>query len=162
MGTLYREVVEYRHLKVIRLILRFVYVILAADAAFILYILRGSIEGTIYIGLSIMLLAMLGGIMLWGKCKKRYRYGIIDRELIIERLSGHKRKVELNINLKHVISLDRIDEASSNFECAEQHTFTCTGKRDQIYKCVFEKDGKYYSFNFQPSCDLLKKIEKYK
>jgi hypothetical protein len=162
MGTLYREKVEYKYLKASRMLLRLIFGVLALDLVFILVTLIGEIEKTIYPGLSILLLSGAFTIVLWDRCSKCYRYGIIDRELIIERLSGSKRKVVLSLNLSQILYLSRITESTPRVTVDGEYSFTCEGKRGRIYRCVFEKNGKLYSFNFEPSSALLKKIEMYR
>lgn len=162
MGTLYREIVEYRNLRSSKLMLKLIFGVLAADMVFMLYTVRGRVENTIYLGLTVALLGVLGGLVLWGKCKRRYRYGIIDRELIIEKISGEKRRVELNINLKHIVSIDRIDSENSRVNVEEEYIFTFNKRRNFAHRCVFEMEGRLYSFIFEPSPALLKKIEMYK
>lgn len=162
MGTLYREIVENRNLRISRLMLKLIFAILAADMAFMLYIAQGRVENTIYVGLTVALLGVFVGLVLWARCKRRYRYGIIDRELIIERLNGHKRRVELNINLKQIVSIDRVDSEGSRADVEEEYMFTCNKRRSLAHRCVFEMEGRLYSFVFEPSLALLKKIEMYK
>ena len=162
MGTLYREIVEYKYQRLIKLLLKIIYVVLAFDVAFILYSAGDAIQKSDYVGYGVLSVSTILGLTAWRKCKRRYRYAIIDKELIIERFDGNKRKVELNLNIKNIVSLEKLSSNTAAPNVEKEYTFTCTGRRGQAYRCIFEKDGKLYSFNFEPSNALLKKIEAYR
>lgn len=162
MGTLYREIVEYKKLKTSRVILKLIYAVLAIDLIFIFYILSGTIEETIYIGLGVGLLGSFASIVVGERCRRRYRYGIIDKELIIEKLSGRRRRMELNINLKTIISIEKLGFRQSDKALQGEQVFTYNRGLSSVYRCIYEENGCRRSFIFEPSSALLKKIEKYR
>lgn len=158
MGTLYKEVVEYKKQRGVKLILLLGFVILFINTAVLISSLRNIFEEFLLISYILMPLVVIGMIYSWKKYKKRYRYNIIDRELIIEKLNGNKRKPVLNINAKHILRIEKCESKVQREKLHKQYNFLCSGKKGCTYNCIFEKDGKLYGFYFEPSKEFYNKI----
>lgn len=158
MGTLYKEIVEYKKQKGIKLILFLGFAILFINTVVLISSLRNIFEEFLLISYVLMPLVALGMFYSWKKYKKRYRYTIIDRELIIEKLNGSKRKPVLNINAKHIVKIEKCKSKAQREKLCKQYSFLCSGKKECTYNCIYEKDGKLYGFYFEPSKELYNKI----
>lgn len=158
MGTLYKEIVEYKKQRAIRLVLLLGIIILTINIAVLISNLRNIFEEFLLISYVLMPIVVFGMGCLWKKYKTRYRYTIIDRELIIERLNGNKRNPVLNINAKHILRIEKCISRVQKVKLHKQYNFLCSGKKGCAYNCIYEKDGKLYGFYFEPSTELYNKI----
>ncbi|SKA76840.1 hypothetical protein SAMN05443428_101271 [Caloramator quimbayensis] len=157
MGILYREIVDYKHRFLAKLTFILTLIIISVDVVVLVSNPKEFYNELIYAGYAMLPVALLISLILWQKCRIRYKYCIIDNELIIERIKGTKRKVELNLNVKNIVSIDKNSEKRSDIE--KVYNFTCGCKRKDIYRCLFKKEGKLYSFYFAPSGNMLSRIE---
>lgn len=158
MGTLYKEVVEYKNYRFLKHILIAATAVLAMDIIYLTTDLKGAIEELIYVGYGLMPSVMLGTLMVWIKCRRRYRYVIIDNELIIEKLNKNKRKPILNLNIKQIVALERVKSKIQDKEVERVYNCVCTFKNHDVYRCVYSSNGKLISFYFEPSSKLIGKI----
>lgn len=158
MGTLYKEVVEYKYYKFLKHVLIAATTILALDIIYLTTDLKKIIEEFLYVGYGLMPMVILATLLMYGRCKKRYRYVIIDNELIIERLNGNKRKPILNLNIKQIMELEKVRTRTEDDGIDKVYNFACTFKENSVYRCVFVRDGKLISFYFEPSSKLIGKI----
>jgi hypothetical protein len=160
MGTLYREIVEPRYHKMMKFIQLCMIAIVTLDIVFLLSSFKELIiKELTYFGYAFFPIAIFMISYLWVKSKVKYRYVIIDNELIIERFYGDKRKVVLNINVKHIVRIEKAS-CSAKFEnISKNYKFTCLGSKKNSFRCIYNKDGKLYSFCFEPSLSLINKIE---
>lgn len=157
MGILYREIVDYKHRFLARLTFILTLIIISVDVVVLISNPKEFYDEIIYAGYAMLPVALLLSLILWQKCRLRYKYCIIDNELIIERIKGAKRKVELNLNVKNIISIDKSSEKRNDIE--KIYNFTCGCKRKDVYRCLFKKEGRIYSFYFSPSGNLLNRLE---
>jgi hypothetical protein len=158
MGTLYKEIVGYKKQKAIKIVLIFGFVILFINTVILISSLRNIFEEFLLVSYVLILLAAIGMAYSWAKGNKRYKYLIIDRELIIEKLSGYKKKSVLNINTKRIIKIEKWEFGKHSEKLYKQYNFLCSGNRSSAYNCIYEKDGKLYGFYFEPSTELYNKI----
>lgn len=159
MGILYREVVEYKYHKFLRHILFVAIVVMAIDIIYLVSDFRKLIEELVYVGYGLMPVIIFSTFLMVVKCKRRYRYVIIDNELIIEKLNGNKRKPILNINVKQIIKIEKLRNIDQNDSVERSYNFACSFSKSNRYRCVFSRDGKLYSFDFEPSTNLIGKID---
>ena len=110
-----------------------------------------SITGNIFIS------SVLCLIFLMSYNKSKYMYSIENNYLIIKRKISNKTK--LKINIKQIVSVEStVHKNSLNVE--KEYNFSNRG--DLVYRCIFKKDGKLYSVNFEPNLSTLNKIIKMK
>jgi hypothetical protein len=158
MGTLYREIVRPRHNRAMRFILFCIAAVAVIDVIFLLSNYKQLIAELAYVGYGIFPVAIFTTVLLWIKSKVKYRYAIIDNELIIERFYGDKRKVVLNINAKYIKRIEKLSAKAGNEKILRHFNFACSGNKKNTYRCLYSKDGKMYSFCFEPSDSLINKI----
>jgi hypothetical protein len=158
MGFLYNEIVEYKHHSRLRMILLLALILTTASIALLFRSFDESIFGAIFS--SIFALMLGAGFMMyaWARCTKRYKYSIIADELIIERIKGDRKRVELDINVKYITDIENAPEGYDGEGIFKTSRFACSGKRDNIYYCTYKKGGKIYGFYFEPSENLVEKI----
>jgi hypothetical protein len=93
------------------------------------------------------------------KTNRRYKYSIIDNELIIERLNSDRRHVLLNINLKTIERLERIDKMPRDGKkLFVWKRCSFMEKKNKGYLCLYKLSGKEFGFCFEPSQGLVDKI----
>lgn len=110
-----------------------------------------SITGNIFIS------SVLCLIFLMSYNKSKYMYSIENNYLIIKRKISNKTK--LKINIKQIVSVEStVHKNLLNVE--KEYNFSNRG--DLVYRCIFKKDGKLYSVNFEPNLSTLNKIIKMK
>lgn len=158
MGTFYKEIAEKKNQKGIKVSLLIgALIILIYNIA-----LLGNYEYVLFeviiISYAMIIAAVITMVYMWLKCNMKYRYTIIDKELIIEKVGRNRRKSLLNFNIKHIISIEKYNEATNNKKLAKQYSFLCSSKKRESYKCIFEENGKLYGFYFEPSNELVSKI----
>lgn len=158
MGTLYRETVAYRHRKSAKFYLLLIALIMLVDFIIILSDLKRFIREFVYLGYGIIPFAIIITFIIWVKCKTKFRYAIIDNELIIERFNGNKRKVELSLNAKHILKIEKVSSRTKRSEIDKDSIFLCTKRLALAYKVTYEKEGNIYSFYFEPSSRLINKL----
>lgn len=158
MGTLYKEIIGYKNQREIKLVFLLGSAIILINTVVLLSSLR-NVVGEFFLA-SYVLIPLVAIIMAysWKKCNKKYRYTIIDREFIVEKLSGSKRKIMININAKHIIRIEKCKSKSQGEKLYKQYSFLCSGNKGCTYRCIYEKDDKRYGFYFEPSTELYNKI----
>lgn len=158
MGTLYKETVGYKRQKGIRIVLFLGFVILSINTVILISSLRNIFEEFLLVSYILIPLAAIGMAYSWVKGNRRYKYLIIDRELIIEKLSGNKRKPVLNINTKRIVRIEKYESRKPSEKLYKQYSFLCSGNKSSAYNCIYEMKGKLYGFYFEPSTELYNKI----
>ncbi|MCX7884067.1 MAG: hypothetical protein N2448_03435 [Caloramator sp.] len=157
MGILYREIVDYKRRFLAKFTFILTLIIISVDVIILISNPKEFYNEIIYAGYAMLPVALLLSLIFWQKCRLRYKYCIIDNELIIERIKGNKRRVELNLNVKNIISIDKNSEKRNGIE--KIYNFTCGCKKKDVYRCLFEKEGKLYGFYFAPSGNLLSRLK---
>ena len=156
MGTIYKEVVGEKNQKLSRIIIS---VILTAAGVDLVLLIGDFIKGNLQvIGYALVTLAFLSTTYFYRKSKVRYKYLIIDDEVIIEKLIRNKRSVEFNFKAKNIINMERINNKLTDLNASKKPRFFTDNKNNPIYECKVLKNNKTYSFYFQPSEELIKRI----
>lgn len=158
MGTLYRETVEYKKQRLVKFILTSGLLVITLNTVILLSGLRDLIVDFLFVAYAIFPFAILSMAYMWVKYRRRYRYTIIDRELIIEKLEGNKRKSILNVNAKHIVRVEKVSSIVKGEKLYKVFNCSCSRKKSCIYHCIYEKDGRMYGFYFEPSEELISKI----
>jgi len=156
MGYLYREIVEYKQKRFAKILLPLITVLCLLNFIVILSDLKRYLNNFHYVISFLVVALLLLQFKIWRKCKRRYRYQIIDDELIIERFDGEKRRVELSIDIKQIIKVEKIkDKICDDIEYKE---YCFTNKNNNLYRVFYKMDGKMYSFCFEPSTKFINKV----
>lgn len=158
MGILYKEVVQYKHYRNIKFIFNLIFILLTMNTVYLLINFKNKESELLYINYGILPLSILTLAFLYIKFRKKYRYNIIDNELIIERLKGEKSDVVLNFNIKHIVKMGKVTPDLKNERVDREYNFICSGKRRSAYYCTFKNADTMCRFYFEPSEELLKKL----
>lgn len=158
MGILYKEVVEYKYQRNIKAILLIILMLITANTFFLLSSYRRVIEELAYVSYVIIPLAFVAAFVLNFRARRRYRYGIIDNELIIEKFTGEKRKVVLSLNAKYISKIEKVASDERMGRVDEEYNFICSGRKKEVYYCTFKRNGRLCRFYFEPSQELIKKL----
>lgn len=160
MGALYREEVECYDKSIFKGVITFLGVIFATLVLFFIFdlMLIGDYFDFVLI---VSIITLIGvAIKLKRKVTRVYRYEIIDKEIIIEDVTRGRRKVKLNFNAKHIVTLGEQGVKYINGKpVVREYKFMCNTKSKNTKRCIFEKNGKLYSLRFEPSDALITKIE---
>lgn len=106
--------------------------------------------------LSITILMLLGEII---SCYTSYKYAIIADKLIVNRILGSNERNLASIKLSDIKYIGIKSEAPKR-KCKSVGTFVCSLFSQKTCVCVFEQKGKMYKFDFEPSEELLCRINK--
>lgn len=160
MGTLYREEVECCSKSILK---GSIGTILGAFGVLALCFILGVMLFKDYYEMILIMagiVAVFSTIKLKRRATRAYRYEIIDREVIIKDVTNGRRVVKLNFNARNIVTLDEIDTKYKGIEpIAREYNFVCNLKAKNKKRCIFERDGKLYSFRFEPSEAFINKIE---
>lgn len=162
MGFLYREVIANKRTSASKAMAFIVLLTLAA------YTSANSVNYSnrydIWLGLILFIDAVLLALVLRIAyeivylSRLRYKYMLIDKELIFEKIVGNSRKVVLSINTKDIEAIKGISEGRKYKNIDRTYKFLCSPCRSKIYCCIVNHDGKKIRSYFQPSEELLKKL----
>lgn len=156
MGILYREVVEYRQKKLAKIMLGVIVFFIFLNGFLILSEISRKLSYFVYFIYLSGLVLLAVQYNLWKKCKRKFRYQIIDNELIIERFEGNRRKVELSLNVKYIVKIEKVKEKIC--DDIENKEYCCSLKNTNLYRVTYKIDDKMYSFCFEPSNNFINKI----
>lgn len=156
MGTMYKEIVVRRRTPVVvGLLLLLVIMIAVSNLVEHIQVFNykiGFITNPIISIITSMLI--LFEIM---KCKVSYRYSIIADQLIIHRLKQKEQNVVENIKLKDIVYMGKEKDYRENYDIANSKRYVCALKLNN-YCCIYKDGDRYRKFFFQPSLNLVQKI----
>lgn len=92
------------------------------------------------------------------KCKVCYRYSIIADQLIIHRLKDREQSVVENIKLKDIVFIGSPLQLKEKIITASSKKYICSLFRLNKYCCVYKEGDKFRKFYFQPSRNLISKL----
>lgn len=162
MGIIYKEVVRHKKISFIHGLLLVLLAILTAN----FFVNAWSYSNRYNIELEILLVAGFIFLIVVFKIAYdiayRYRicytYKLIDTELIFEKAVWKNKKPVLCINVKQIEQLlpSTMDNEIQNV--ARTYRFLCNSRRCKKYCCIVNQDGRKIMFYFQPSDELVKKL----
>lgn len=87
-----------------------------------------------------------------------YYYRLIDRELIFEKLLGDSRRVVISFDARDIEQLAPLKELRNVKDIDRTYKFLCNHSKNKIYCCIVNQKGKNVRFYFQPSEELINKL----
>lgn len=93
------------------------------------------------------------------KCKVKYTYSIIADQFIIHKISGLGDRVVENIKIRNIEYVGKDDFARFKGKLITNKKYMCHTYDLSPYCCIYKENDKYKKFYFQPSINLIKKIE---
>lgn len=92
------------------------------------------------------------------KCKVRYRYSIIADQLIIHKLKDNRQYTAENIKLQNIIFVGKMSDLNKKLNIISSKNYVCSVNMFERYCCVYKDGNAYRKFYFQPSSNLLMKL----
>lgn len=94
------------------------------------------------------------------QCMTKYKYSIMIDKFMIHRIYSNNQTTLENIDLDDIVYIGRNRRNKFNCRKLRRRLYMCdifTGKR---YCCVYKDGSGYKKFYFQPSSELIDRIEK--
>ncbi|QAA30759.1 hypothetical protein [Clostridium manihotivorum] len=95
------------------------------------------------------------------RCRTSYKYSIVADKLIIHRVNPAEQVTLENIKLKDIVFLGGIVSAPKRYPINRRKLYIGSIVGIKTYCCIYRDDNKYKKFFFQPSEDLVNKLEVY-
>lgn len=86
-------------------------------------------------------------------------YKLIHYELICEKSIGKLKRDLLNINMNNVVMIIPESKSKGLKNIEKTYRFCCKSKKSDLYCCIVKVDNKMIKLLFQPSEELLKKLQ---
>lgn len=93
-------------------------------------------------------------------CKVYYKYSIIANKLIINKISGDNEENLISVKISDIVYIGKKTEDIKKYNTKRIGYFTCEKLRLNQSCCIYEKNGVYYKFNFQPSENFIGRLKK--
>ncbi|NEZ47341.1 hypothetical protein FDF74_09060 [Clostridium niameyense] len=158
MGNMYKETIIRKRVPVLLFV-----IILLTISLYLMEFIKGLKINVYNIQqiLNNLIIAFLILISLFEivKCKVRYTYFIIADQFIIHKIKGSEDKVVENIKLKDIIYFGKTNRIKSKFMLTNCKKYTCSLFNGEAYYCIYKKGDKTKKFYFEPSYNLIKKLE---
>ena len=91
-----------------------------------------------------------------------FKYVLIDKDLIFRKLLGNNETVLLNVNIADILMIAPVGSKAFKQYRRVEKTYRLNaslfGKNK--YCGIFNRDGKYYKFTFEPSAKLVKLLKR--
>ncbi|MEG0370915.1 MAG: hypothetical protein RR645_01320 [Clostridium sp.] len=159
MGTLYREEVKCYDKGLFKKIIGLVmFTIVSLVICTISDIVQLG-EYYEFVLVSVIVIGVVTIKALKSRMVRVYRYEIIDKEIIIEDVTKGRRIVKINFKTKNIVLLDEVGSEYTKGNISRKYNFICNHKCKNAKTCIYEKEGKIYSFKFEPSETLVSKIQ---
>lgn len=163
MGILYKEIIRNKKFSIIKglfLIILFTLVTFLATNS-VDYSLRYNIRLDIILLIDVFLSAIMFKIIYEIAYSNRlsYTYKLIDTELIFERMIGNNRRVILSVDARNIEAILQLKEGKNFKDIDRTYKFLCRPCKNKTYCCIVNNKGKKIKFYFQPSDELMRKIE---
>ncbi|MBE6065988.1 hypothetical protein [Clostridium cochlearium] len=155
MGNMYKETVTRK--KAISFIKVFIILISVLFLLSIIEIIYENNMKLITIIVNILFIIFLFTELF--KCKVKYTYSIIADQFIIHKISGLRDKVVENIKIKDIEYIGKDDLVRFKGKLITNKKYMCHTYKLRPYCCIYRENNKYKKFYFQPSMDLIEKIE---
>ena len=156
---MHKEIVTRRRTHVIFLTLIFLTVMLyMIEAVEMMEGVDESIKKILYV-----LIVMLLGVFFIKEiisCIVSYKYSIIADKFIINKIIGNKECNLASIRIKDIVYVGNRKGIPKKFKSKLLGDFSCYLFSCNGSYCIYRKDDKYYSIVFQPSENLMSKLQR--
>lgn len=156
---MHREVIARKKSHVIILGLLFVTVMLYL----VEYIERLNIRVSWFLDLSHISISLVIILFLakeYLSCRISYKYSIIADRLIINRISRKHEDNLTSIRISDIVYIGKRRDIPKEFESKSTGKYTCSLFSHNACCCVYNVNGEYQMFKFQPSKLFLERLKK--
>ncbi|SFC80108.1 hypothetical protein [Clostridium uliginosum] len=103
------------------------------------------------------------GIIFFGiiKCKVSYKYSIIANKLIINKIFSNQETNLESINVSEIVYVGKTGKKnyiSKEYIVKNKGNHLCGLSNTKTFCCIYKKEDQYYRFNFNPSDQLIRKL----
>ena len=161
MGTMHRELIEKRKATTI------ISLIIILCAMLFLSTAIGEIKISRYYKLNIItdpvitFLTIVFFIFEIFKCKIKYKYSIIADKLMIHKVFLNDEKILEKIRLSDIVYVGKDVKWKKHFNISDTKKYICNLVTDKTYCCIYKLNGEYKKVYFQPSSELIRKINNF-
>jgi hypothetical protein len=114
---------------------------------------------SIFIDISIIVLTIAFGVLQVLRCRTYYKYSIVADKLIIHKVKSTEQVTLENINIKDIVYLGKIISSPKKYPISSTRLYVCNILGLKTYCCIYKNAHKYKKFYFQPSEELINKLE---
>ncbi|MFD3158639.1 hypothetical protein ACFIJ5_17575 [Haloimpatiens sp. FM7330] len=93
------------------------------------------------------------------KTNIKYKYSIIADQFIIHKLRGDSKIEVENIKFKDIKFIGKKSELKSRYDVISNRRYICSLFNSKKYCCVYFDGSGFRKFYFEPSADLVDKLE---
>lgn len=163
MGLIYKEDIHYKKLSSIRWTVLILLFMLAAnvltDSYYYSMHYHIEIGAFVFLGSLLAILAILQAYDMIYLHSISYKYKLIDRELIFEKVVRGKSRAVLGVDVKHADLLVPANEEEDNRNIGRTYKFLCCSlKNSKVYCCIANRNGEKIRIYFEPSRELVAKL----
>lgn len=97
-------------------------------------------------------------IMHINKYSIKYKYSIIQDELIIYKIKGSRQEVMESIKIKDIQSLENMGKIISRFKTIFCRKYSCLNVANDLYMCLYDNGRMKVRFYFEPSYKLISRL----
>lgn len=160
MGNIYREVVSKKKTKSIILIVLFASAMIGLST-FFSGIESVNVKTKSFVKFVCFTVTIFYILYETSRCMIKYKYSIMINKFMIHKISSKNQTNVENIYLNDIVY---IGKNSDNKYSGKYHKkrYMCDLLTDEKYCCVYKTDNGYKKFYFQPSEELITRIENMK
>lgn len=96
------------------------------------------------------------------QCKIKYKYSIIADKLMIHKIISNEEKILEKIRLSDIVYIGKNDKEQKQYSVSSKRRYVCNTAMASNYCCVYKLGEAYRKIYFQPSEELISKINRIK
>lgn len=160
MGVMHKEVIERKKAKTIILSIVFICIMISLSQ------ITGQIKVNNYaiewISEPIFIIITIGVILLEVlKCNIKYKYSIVMDKLIVHRILVDGQITLENIKISDIIYIGKEKIDNKKYKISSTKKYICDKFKLCNYCCIYKSENGYKKFYFQPSEQMINKINKF-
>lgn len=154
MGTMYKEIIYRKRLPALLvLFLLMIIFILLSD------FINSQMESIrVFCNIFFLGLMTVCCVIELYKCNIKYKYSIIADQLIIHKIVGNFNILVKDIKIKDIENIKKINECKALWSLGNNNYTCCLSKLKNRYCCIYKVNGRNNKFYFEPSKDLIYRI----
>ena len=154
--AMYREVVERKKMPVI-LMLFLIFTVILFISGFVSKVTTNYIDNIFELFVSIIMSLII--FFQVSKCKTKYKYSVIEDELIIHKLKGKEQIVLEDIRFCDIEFIGKHKGIGDSYQIYSSKKYVVSLMNTDKYCCIYKSGNQIKRFYFEPSDNLIKKIK---
>lgn len=161
MGNIYREVVCKKKAKAIVLVILFISFIIAVST-FLSAVHSIDRFDKKVINYALTALVVMFIAYQTFQCVTKYKYSIMIDKLMVHRIYSNNQTNLENIYLDDIVYIGKNKDNKYSCRSLRKKSYMCDMLAEGRYCCVYKTENGYNKFYFQPSKELIRRIENLK